>query len=105
MRSDELTVSETADRLEVSRSTVLRMIDDDELDARRRTKKGPWYISIESIEEYEDDLDRDGDHDDEDDLDEEIEQAHEDAYREGLAECDLDGDDPDDDDEEDDYDD
>lgn len=93
MRDKEITVSEAAERLGLSRSTVLRLIDENEFDARRRTRNGPWYISEDSVEEYEDDLDDD----DEDEEDGELERAHADGYREGLAQCDEDDDDDSDD--------
>lgn len=96
MSDHDVTVSDAAERLGVSRSTVLRLIEEDELDARRRTRKGPFYISEESLEEYQAELDED-DEDDLDEIEEELEQAHKDGYREGLAECGEDHDDEEDD--------
>lgn len=95
MAPRELTVSEVAERLEISRSSVLRLLDGDELDARRRTRNGPWYISEESVQEFEDELD-----DEEDEDDDAYERGHSDGYKEALVEC-GDGDDDDDDEDDD----
>ena len=73
----------------------MRLLDDDAFTARRRTRSGPWYITEESVEDYEDELDRKGDDDgqvEDVDLDDEVERAHEDGYKEGVAECECDED-------------
>ena len=46
------TTSETADRLEVSPTTVRRLIENEDLQGKRHTKSGPWSVSEDSIEEF-----------------------------------------------------
>ena len=92
-----LTTAEAADELEVSPSTVRRLVEEGELKSKRRTRHGPLLISEESIEDYMDSLeDGDTEHP-------EVERAYDEGYDEGVrdAEC---GDD-DEDDEDDDFDD
>ena len=50
--AEYLTTSEAAEKMEVSPATVRRLIEDEELDGKRRTKSGPWLVSEESIEKY-----------------------------------------------------
>ncbi len=51
-----LSTSEAADLMDVSPSTIRRLIDGEELDARRKTKSGPYLVSRDSVEEYLDDI-------------------------------------------------
>jgi excisionase family DNA binding protein len=51
-----LSTTKAAALLEVSPSTIRRLVDDDELHARRKTRNGAWLVSRESVEQYLDEI-------------------------------------------------